>query len=157
MVIAQGFCTASPTEYGYSKPSPCKDIVLIQLPPPRPSCSLIEDTKTVTTWNDFRRKTPCQTQKRFFLKKLMLMPPSPSRMNTVTLQLHTEFLYRRFRDSADAHHCHRIPDSARALCNIVSLTAAKTRRMFDVSVACVRLRQPSSAVIAPSQHTTQVG
>lgn len=32
-----------------------------------------------------------------------------------------------------------MPESARALCRIVSLTAAKTRRMLDVSVACVRL------------------
>ena len=34
---------------------------------------------------------------------------------------------------------YRMPESARALCNIVSLTAAKTSRMFDVSVAWVRL------------------
>ena len=34
---------------------------------------------------------------------------------------------------------HRMPESANALWRIVSLTAAKTRRIFDVSVACVRL------------------
>ena len=34
---------------------------------------------------------------------------------------------------------YRMPESARALCRIVSLTAAKTSRMFDVSVAWVRL------------------
>ncbi len=33
----------------------------------------------------------------------------------------------------------RMPESLRALFNIVSLTAAKTRRMFEVSVACVKL------------------
>lgn len=33
----------------------------------------------------------------------------------------------------------RMPESFRALFKIVSLTAAKTRRMFDVSVACVKL------------------
>lgn len=34
---------------------------------------------------------------------------------------------------------YRIPESLSALLSIVSLTAAKTSRMFDVSVACVRL------------------
>ncbi len=33
----------------------------------------------------------------------------------------------------------RIPESLRALFKIVSLTAANTRRMLDVSVACVKL------------------
>lgn len=32
-----------------------------------------------------------------------------------------------------------IPESLSAFCRIVSLTAAKTSRIFDVSVACVRL------------------
>jgi hypothetical protein len=32
-----------------------------------------------------------------------------------------------------------MPESFSAFCSIVSLTAAKTRRMFEVSVACVRL------------------
>lgn len=36
---------------------------------------------------------------------------------------------------------HNIPESLSAFCSIVSLTAAKTSRMFDVSVACVRLSQ----------------
>ena len=35
---------------------------------------------------------------------------------------------------------YRMPESLSAFCSIVSLTAAKTSRMFDVSVACVRLR-----------------
>lgn len=35
---------------------------------------------------------------------------------------------------------HKMPESASALWRMVSLTAAKTRRMFDVSVACVRLK-----------------
>jgi hypothetical protein len=34
---------------------------------------------------------------------------------------------------------YKMPESFKAFCNIVSLTAAKTSRMFDVSVACVRL------------------
>lgn len=34
---------------------------------------------------------------------------------------------------------YRIPESFRAFCNIVSLTAANTSRIFDVSVACVKL------------------
>lgn len=33
---------------------------------------------------------------------------------------------------------HNIPESLSAFCKIVSLTAAKTSRMFEVSVACVR-------------------
>jgi hypothetical protein len=40
-------------------------------------------------------------------------------------------------------HAHSMPESARALWRIVSLTAAKTSRMFEVSVACVRLRNQS--------------
>lgn len=35
---------------------------------------------------------------------------------------------------------HSMPESASALCRIVSLTAAKTSLIFDVSVAWVRLR-----------------
>lgn len=34
---------------------------------------------------------------------------------------------------------HSMPESAKALWRMVSLTAAKTSRMFEVSVACVRL------------------
>ena len=34
---------------------------------------------------------------------------------------------------------YKMPESLRAFCNIVSFTAAKTSRIFDVSVACVRL------------------
>lgn len=36
-------------------------------------------------------------------------------------------------------HHHNMPESLRAFCSIVSLTAANTSRMFDVSVACVKL------------------
>lgn len=36
--------------------------------------------------------------------------------------------------------CYRTPASRRAFCRIVSLTAAKTRRILLVSVACVKLR-----------------
>jgi hypothetical protein len=32
-----------------------------------------------------------------------------------------------------------MPESFSAFCKMVSFTAAKTRRMFEVSVACVRL------------------
>jgi hypothetical protein len=35
---------------------------------------------------------------------------------------------------------YKIPESLRAFCRMVSLTAANTRRIFDVSVACVKLR-----------------
>ena len=41
---------------------------------------------------------------------------------------------------------HKIPESFSAFCRIVSLTAAKTRRMFDVSVAWVRLEWVSMAL-----------
>lgn len=34
---------------------------------------------------------------------------------------------------------HNMPESLSAFCSIVSLTAANTSRIFDVSVACVRL------------------
>jgi hypothetical protein len=34
---------------------------------------------------------------------------------------------------------YNMPESFSAFCNIVSFTAAKTSRIFDVSVACVRL------------------
>lgn len=33
---------------------------------------------------------------------------------------------------------YNMPESLNAFCNKVSLTAAKTNRIFDVSVACVR-------------------
>jgi hypothetical protein len=39
--------------------------------------------------------------------------------------------------ASDDHH--KIPESFSAFWRIVSFTAAKTRRIFDVSVACVRL------------------
>lgn len=41
-----------------------------------------------------------------------------------------------------------MPDSFSAFCNIVSLTAANTRRMFEVSVACVRLHIVSKPVVS---------
>ena len=40
----------------------------------------------------------------------------------------------------DAFQGYRMPESLSAFCNIVSFTAAKTNRMFDVSVACVKLQ-----------------
>jgi hypothetical protein len=36
---------------------------------------------------------------------------------------------------------YRMPESFSAFCSIVSLTAAKTSRIFEVSVACVRLKR----------------
>jgi len=39
---------------------------------------------------------------------------------------------------------YRTPASRRAFCRIVSLTAAKTRRILLVSVACVKLRSQKS-------------
>ena len=41
---------------------------------------------------------------------------------------------------------HSMPESASALWRMVSLTAAKTRRMFEVSVACVRLQDHGVSV-----------
>jgi len=39
---------------------------------------------------------------------------------------------------------HNIPESFKAFCRMVSFTAAKTSRIFVVSVACVRLRAQSA-------------
>lgn len=52
---------------------------------------------------------------------------------------------------------HKIPESLRAFCRIVSLTAAKTSRMFDVSVACVRLQQLALISNASTRHTEGIG
>jgi len=38
---------------------------------------------------------------------------------------------------------HNMPESFKAFCRIVSFTAAKTSRMFVVSVACVKLQMVS--------------
>lgn len=38
---------------------------------------------------------------------------------------------------------YRMPESFNAFCNIVSLTAANTSRIFVVSVACVKLNRTS--------------
>lgn len=38
---------------------------------------------------------------------------------------------------------HRIPESLSALFSMVSFTAAKTSRIFEVSVACVKLESVS--------------
>ena len=46
---------------------------------------------------------------------------------------------------------YRIPESLRAFCKIVSLTAAKTNRMFDVSVAWVRLSM-SAVYLMQREH-----
>lgn len=40
-------------------------------------------------------------------------------------------------------HSQSMPESFKAFCRMVSLTAAKTRRIFEVSVACVRLANVS--------------
>ena len=45
---------------------------------------------------------------------------------------------------------HRIPESRSALFNIVSLTAAKTSLMLDVSVACVKLTPESASIPSKS-------
>ena len=49
-----------------------------------------------------------------------------------------------------------MPESLSAFCSIVSFTAANTNRMFDVSVACVKLRTQArprvSSQLSPS-HT----
>lgn len=52
----------------------------------------------------------------------------------ITLWMAWEYMYPQLERLA-----HRMPESARALCRMVSLTAAKTRRILDVSVAWVRL------------------
>ena len=49
--------------------------------------------------------------------------------------------------SKKQHFHHNMPDSARALWRIVSLTAAKTSLMFDVSVAWVRLEFASVKIL----------
>ena len=43
-----------------------------------------------------------------------------------------------------------MPESLSAFCSIVSFTAAKTSRMFDVSVACVRLL-PLELILEPDE------
>lgn len=43
---------------------------------------------------------------------------------------------------------YRIPESFNAFCSMVSFTAAKTSRMFDVSVACVKLYHVSFSVVS---------
>ena len=52
------------------------------------------------------------------------------------------------KEMSQTERNHRIPESFRAFCNMVSLTAANTRRIFDVSVACVRLSRVSNALAA---------
>jgi hypothetical protein len=48
------------------------------------------------------------------------------------------------RSTASSHY--RIPESFKAFCSMVSFTAAKTSRIFDVSVACVKLYCVSSMI-----------
>ena len=52
---------------------------------------------------------------------------------------------------------YNIPESLRAFCNIVSLTAAKTSRMLEVSVACVRLGRSATMTMINSKDTTYWG
>ena len=53
---------------------------------------------------------------------------------------------------------HNIPESFRAFCRMVSLTAANTSRIFVVSVACVRLASVSSLPrhAGRGQHTEDI-
>lgn len=46
---------------------------------------------------------------------------------------------KQFRQAQFHGDHHKIPESFRAFWRIVSFTAANTRRIFEVSVACVRL------------------
>jgi len=60
--------------------------------------------------------------------------PTKAPRNRIWCQLRE--LYVQGKDPSELDH--KIPESLRAFCKIVSLTAAKTSRMFDVSVACVK-------------------
>jgi hypothetical protein len=51
---------------------------------------------------------------------------------------------------------HRMPESFKAFCRIVSLTAAKTRRMLVVSVAWVRLEKDGSDAWRCRQRTDKL-
>lgn len=54
-------------------------------------------------------------------------------------------------DGIELHH--RIPESLSALFSMVSFTAANTSRMFEVSVACVKLENVSIlGVERPREH-----
>ena len=53
--------------------------------------------------------------------------------------------------------CYRMPDSFSAFCKIVSLTVTKTRRIFDVSVACVILVKASSQQVRVQAYITYCG
>lgn len=50
---------------------------------------------------------------------------------------------------------YRMPESFSAFCSIVSLTAANTRRMFVVSVACVKLCKSDRVVILLKKERAQ--
>ena len=54
-----------------------------------------------------------------------------------------------------------MPESFRAFCKMVSLTAAKTRRILDVSVAWVRLyvliRGPAESMSGVGVRTVDIG
>lgn len=49
-----------------------------------------------------------------------------------------------------------MPESLRAFCNMVSLTAANTSRIFEVSVACVRLLSVKGVVLRDIQRRLTV-
>jgi len=53
-------------------------------------------------------------------------------------------------------YAHSMPESAKALWRMVSLTAAKTSRMFEVSVACVRLWGERGGVSRALCHVPQL-
>ena len=84
-------------------------------------------------------------------KKIQSTPPGP--------QKHTDGeTGKTIKEQGDARGggcCQRMPESLSAFCSIVSFTAANTNRMFDVSVACVKLRTQArprvSSQLSPSR------
>ena len=65
---------------------------------------------------------------------------------------------RFVKGDADIEGCaHKMPESASALWSMVSLTAAKTSRMFDVSVACVRLSNKTVSGLTVHVYTFVLG
>lgn len=63
---------------------------------------------------------------------------------------HRPYAERTRKDIVCGVEDHSMPESLSAFCSIVSLTAAKTSRMLEVSVACVRL--DGLAVVDRSRH-----
>lgn len=65
---------------------------------------------------------------------------------------HAQNSKRQYQYSFD----HKMPESLRAFCRIVSFTAAKTSRMFVVSVACVRLVGVSGLIFLLRVHLLRI-